>query len=67
MGAMSIAPSPLTTGVAPEREHDHAVAHPVLGQVSLRCIYVHMIEEIARHAGDADILREPTDGATGVA
>lgn len=47
-------------------ELDYAVAHPVLGQVSLRWIFVHMIEETARHAGHADILRELTDGATGV-
>jgi Protein of unknown function (DUF664) len=26
---------------------------------------VHMIEETARHVGDADILREQIDGATG--
>lgn len=44
---------------------DHRVPHPRLGQVSLRWIYVHMIEESARHAGHADILREQTDGATG--
>jgi hypothetical protein len=36
-----------------------------LGQVSLRWIYVHLIEETARHAGHADIRREQTDGATG--
>jgi hypothetical protein len=32
---------------------------------TLRWIMVHMIEETARHAGHADILRELTDGATG--
>lgn len=32
--------------------------HPQLGPVSLRWIYLHMIEELARHAGHADILRE---------
>ena len=31
--------------------------------VNLRWIMVHMIEETARHAGHADILRELTDGA----
>ena len=46
---------------------DHAVPHPMLGQVSLRWIYVHMVGETARHAGHADILRELTDGSTGVA
>ncbi|MDX6330118.1 MAG: hypothetical protein QOI83_2501 [Streptomycetaceae bacterium] len=33
--------------------------------VSLRWIYVHMIEEYARHNGHADLLRERIDGATG--
>lgn len=32
---------------------------------TLRWILVHMIEETARHAGHADILRELTDGSTG--
>jgi hypothetical protein len=32
------------------------------GTVNLRWIMVHMIEETARHAGHADILRELTDG-----
>ncbi|GHJ46815.1 mini-circle uncharacterized 19.1 kDa protein [Catellatospora sp. TT07R-123] len=33
--------------------------------VSLRWIYVHMIEEYARHNGHADLLREGVDGTTG--
>jgi uncharacterized damage-inducible protein DinB len=45
---------------------DDAVPEPDLGRVSLRWIYVHMIEETARHVGHADILREQTDGAAGV-
>jgi uncharacterized damage-inducible protein DinB len=37
-----------------------------LGQdVSLRWIYVHMIEEYARHNGHADLIRERIDGAVG--
>ncbi|PZF87889.1 DinB family protein [Micromonospora endophytica] len=44
---------------------DHVVAHPQLGEVSLRWILVHLIEETARHVGHADILRELTDGSTG--
>jgi uncharacterized protein YndB with AHSA1/START domain len=44
----------------------HHVAHPRLGRVSLRWIYVHMIDESARHAGHLDILRELIDGTTGV-
>ena len=33
--------------------------------VTLRWIVVHLIEELARHAGHADILRELVDGDTG--
>ena len=32
---------------------------------SLRWVLVHMIEETARHAGHADIIREQLDGTTG--
>lgn len=34
--------------------------------VNLRWVYVHMIEEYARHNGHADLLRERIDGVTGV-
>jgi hypothetical protein len=38
-----------------------------MGQdVSLRWIYVHMLEEYARHNGHADLLRERIDGTAGV-
>ncbi|MBK5268768.1 MAG: DinB family protein [Acidimicrobiia bacterium] len=33
--------------------------------VSMRWVILHMIEETARHAGHADILRELIDGSTG--
>jgi uncharacterized damage-inducible protein DinB len=33
--------------------------------MSLRLLYLHMIEEYARHIGHADLLRERIDGATG--
>jgi hypothetical protein len=33
--------------------------------ISVRWIYVHMIEEYARHNGHADLLRQRIDGATG--
>jgi hypothetical protein len=33
--------------------------------VSLRWVLVHLLEETARHAGHADILREPIDGSAG--
>jgi uncharacterized damage-inducible protein DinB len=35
------------------------------GPISLRWVYVHMIEEYARHNGHADLLRERLDGSTG--
>ena len=35
------------------------------GAKNVRWIYVHMIEEYARHNGHADVLRELIDGATG--
>lgn len=34
-------------------------------QVNLRWIYLHLIEEYARHLGHADLLRERIDGVTG--
>ncbi|MEU9288822.1 DinB family protein [Streptomyces sp. NPDC048275] len=34
------------------------------GGVSMRWLLLHLIEEIARHAGHADIIRESLDGAT---
>jgi uncharacterized damage-inducible protein DinB len=51
--------------VAARFDLDHVVPHPQLGEVSLRWVLVHMIEETARHTGHADILRELTDGSTG--
>jgi uncharacterized damage-inducible protein DinB len=45
---------------------EHMLPHGRLGTtVSLRWIYVHMIQETARHTGQLDILREQLDGATG--
>ncbi len=35
------------------------------GLLSVRRILIHMVEETARHAGHADIMRELIDGATG--
>jgi len=42
---------------------DHTIDHH--GEMSLRMIYVHMIQEYARHNGHADLLREAIDGTTG--
>jgi len=35
------------------------------GVISARRVLIHMVEETARHAGHADILRELIDGSTG--
>ena len=35
------------------------------GPITLRWVYLHMLEEYARHNGHADLLRERADGATG--
>ncbi|MGW1147187.1 DinB family protein [Streptomyces sp. NPDC002454] len=37
---------------------------PKDGRVSMRWLLVHLVEEVARHAGHADILRESLDGRT---
>jgi hypothetical protein len=55
------------------REHARACADldaPLPGrrhgqEVNLRWVYVHLIEEYARHLGHADLVRECVDGVTG--
>ena len=44
---------------------DDLAMHNRRGPLSLRWIYVHMIEELARHAGHGDILREQILAACG--
>ncbi|WP_020668168.1 DinB family protein [Amycolatopsis nigrescens] len=51
--------------VARAHELAHTGTHRVLGDVSLRWVYLHLIEETARHCGHADILREQLDGTVG--
>lgn len=55
----------LSRQIAAQHELAGTSPHRELGEVSLRWIYVHMIDETARHAGHADILREQIDGTTG--
>lgn len=43
-----------------------AEPHFFFGTVELRWVLMHMIEETARHVGHQDILREETDGTTGM-
>jgi uncharacterized damage-inducible protein DinB len=44
---------------------EHTFAHERRSEITLRWVYLHMIEEYARHNGHADLLRERIDGATG--
>jgi hypothetical protein len=41
-----------------DHDLDDTAPHHKRGPVSVRWMYVHMIEELARHAGHGDILRE---------
>lgn len=44
---------------------DTTFTHRRHGDIDLRWLYLHMIEEYARHNGHADLVRELVDGATG--
>ncbi len=44
--------------IAAPLQLDDLALHNRRGPLTLRWIYVHMVEELARHAGHADILRE---------
>jgi uncharacterized damage-inducible protein DinB len=66
------APALLAAFAAEWAACDAAVAHLPLGhlmeaygeQVSLGSVYVHLVEEYARHCGHGDLIREAIDGAT---
>ncbi len=52
--------------VAAPHALDENFVHPRRqAEMSLRWVYVHMIEEYARHNGHADLIRERIDGVTG--
>ncbi|GHF93120.1 MULTISPECIES: DinB family protein [Amycolatopsis] len=42
---------------------DDRWTHPVVGEVTLRFVYLFLIEELARHTGHGDILREQITAA----
>lgn len=54
----------LIAGMTWERVVDLPVDHPMAG-TTVGWIIAHMVEEVARHCGQADILREMIDGQTG--
>jgi len=57
----------LARQAAAGRDLDEAFFHAHRNaEMSVRWVYVHMIEEYARHNGHADLLRERIDGATGL-
>jgi hypothetical protein len=54
--------------IVSQHDFDEPCATPVHGDASavhLRWVVTHLLEETARHAGHADILRELIDGSTG--
>jgi uncharacterized damage-inducible protein DinB len=51
--------------IVAERSPDDAFEHPTQGRTDMRWVLVHMVEETARHAGHADLMREQLDGVTG--
>jgi hypothetical protein len=57
----------LVDAIVAAHDLDAAMPDPNGGDVpvTLRWIVVHLIEELARHAGHADIIRELIDGQTG--
>ena len=46
-------------------ELDAPCARPDVIDCNVRLVLLHMIEETARHAGHADIIRETLDGSRG--
>lgn len=52
--------------IAAERDLDAPCSMPRLAHRNLRWVLLHMIEETARHAGHADIIRETIDGSRGL-
>jgi uncharacterized damage-inducible protein DinB len=59
--AMCARANALVAGADP----DQRVPSARRGEIDLRRILIHMVEETARHNGHADIIRELVDGVTG--
>ena len=54
-----------TDSVVAAHSLDDTATHKRMGEISLRWILLHLLEEYARHNGHADIIREAIDGAVG--
>ena len=64
--AALIRESDLARAAAATHSLDETFYHSRRGvEMSVRWVYVHMIEEYARHNGHADLIRERIDGSTG--
>jgi hypothetical protein len=66
-----MSPGPQTTAFRRAASRNHCALSLGIrshrrAEMSARWVYVHMIEEYARHNGHADLLRECIDGATGL-
>lgn len=46
------------------RDLDDTFVHERVGEISVRWLYIHLIEEYAQHNGHADLIRERIDGRT---
>ncbi len=64
-GAQYRAAWAVTDAIVAAASLDDMCAGPVDEPVRLRWVLMHLLEETARHAGHADILRELIDGSTG--
>ena len=54
-----------SNAIVAELDLDSRCARDDIIECNVRYVLYHMIEETARHAGHADIIRETIDGTTG--
>lgn len=55
----------VSRSIAAAKELDDVCARPGVIDCNVRWVLLHLIEETARHAGHADIIRETLDGSRG--
>ncbi len=55
-----------SSAVVASMDLDSPCARPDIIECNVRYVMFHMIQETARHAGHADIIRETLDGSTGI-
>lgn len=63
--ATLVAETAAADAAAAGRSLEDTFEHPRWGSMNVRWLYLHMIEEYARHNGHADLIRERIDGVTG--